>query len=182
MSGSLLNPQPGLIYINFTPTVTTAFSFQASCDNNQYNFFCPWNTFGQRWYIQCIDQSSNLIFHQPIIGSGTTCFPLASITWSLNDGGTAIATTMAPHGFSLGTQPNLSIGGSTPSGYNGTYSCAILTSTSFSYPVPTYPGPVTSLGAVFDSVNLLAGFFQYTRLIYRVLLASFEVDNRALLS
>jgi hypothetical protein len=164
-------------YINFTPTAASAVSFQATCDGTQYNFFCPWNTFGQRWYIQCTDQSNNLIFYLPLIGSGSVCFPLAALSWSNLSGGSVTAETLVPHGFPVGTQPTLVIGGCTPTGYNGSFPCNILTATSFTYPLTTYPGVATALGAVFDSVNLAAGYFTTTRIVYRQPLAQVEIDN-----
>lgn len=164
-------------YVTFAPTAISAFRFQAQCDGQQYNFFCPWNTFGQRWYIQCTDTNNNLIFYEPIIASGNTIFPLTTISWSYANNGTAVATTQLPHGFPLGSQPTLILSSNVPVTYNGTFLCDVLTPTMFSYPLTTYPGPLTTLGSAADVVNLLAGYFQTTRITYQTLLGQFQIDQ-----
>jgi hypothetical protein len=65
----------------FSPTAVAPFQFQATLTNAvatpnnsfvgtaTYNCTVVWNTFGQRWYLQVIDQNGNLIVQKPMVAS-----------------------------------------------------------------------------------------------------------------
>src|SRR5579859_620841 len=81
--------------------------------------------------------------------------PLSSLTWA---GGTVTATASAPHGFTSGDTIELTIAGSAPSGYNGTFQCLITGTSTFSYPLAVNPGAMTIAGTYTpeDVAELLA--------------------------
>jgi hypothetical protein len=60
---------------------------------------------------------------------------VSATSWS---GGLATVTTLTNHGFSTGD--SITISGVTPSGYNGTYTITVLSTTQFSYLLATDPG------------------------------------------
>lgn len=68
---------------------------------------------------------------------------LSSLSWA---GGTVSAATAVAHGFTIGEVIPLTIAGAVPSGYNGTYNCAITGTSSFTYSLQTSPGAETSPG------------------------------------
>lgn len=62
----------------FTPPANAPFQFQATLSGptsnvtstgTTFNVSVPWNTFGQRFYIQIVDQSGNLVLSTPLIAS-----------------------------------------------------------------------------------------------------------------
>lgn len=63
--------------------------------------------------------------------------PLSGITYS---GGTAVATTMNPHGYPIGDEISLTIAGAIPTAYNGTFDCLITGASTFIYAPLTNPG------------------------------------------
>lgn len=56
-------------YFPFTPTPQQAVTFQATLDDAPYQIVVPWNAYGKRWYVQCIDTTNVLVFNLPLIGS-----------------------------------------------------------------------------------------------------------------
>ena len=57
----------------FAPSATVPFQFQANLANATgvaaYNCTALWNTYGQRWYLQIVDQNGTLILNEPLIAS-----------------------------------------------------------------------------------------------------------------
>lgn len=53
----------------FIPSNNTPFQFQPTLDNNPYTCVVTWNLFGQRYYLNCLDLSGNLIFCKAMVGS-----------------------------------------------------------------------------------------------------------------
>lgn len=45
------------------------FTFQPTFDGKQYQCVIKWNVFGQRYYINCLDDQNRLIYAQPLIAS-----------------------------------------------------------------------------------------------------------------
>lgn len=68
---------------------------------------------------------------------------LSTITWT---SGVATATAVTPHGLTIGEVMKLTISGAVPAGYNGTYSATVTSSTAFTYPIFSDPGPETVPG------------------------------------
>lgn len=159
-----LNPIP-------SAPINTPFSFSPTLDGNQYNVTVPWCLFGQRFYVQCSTLSNSLVFYLPLIGSQDS-IPLQGISWVPN---TVTATTKIPHGYQVGSVANISIRGTSPDAYNGTYLCSIISSTQFSYTLTSDPGAVSVLGAVSYDINIAGGYFSQSSLIYRTNNSQFEV-------
>lgn len=55
--------------IPFTPSTQAPFQFQATLDGALYTVIVKWNWFGQRWYIEVLDLSGNLIIYTAMVGS-----------------------------------------------------------------------------------------------------------------
>jgi hypothetical protein len=78
---------------------------------------------------------------------------ITSITWLSS---VATATTAAPHGYTLSDTIELTIAGSTPTGYNGTFLCTITGTSTFTYPLASNPGSSSSSGTYIpEDVNEL---------------------------
>src|SRR5688572_20650044 len=68
---------------------------------------------------------------------------ISTLAWS---GGIVTATTAAPHGYEINDTIELTIVGSTPTGYNGTYLCTITGASTFTYIRPN-PGVMVTAGS-----------------------------------
>jgi hypothetical protein len=55
--------------ISFNPSSTSVFQFTASLDGSIYTITCPYNVYGQRYYINIYNNYGTLILSRPIIGS-----------------------------------------------------------------------------------------------------------------
>lgn len=53
----------------FNPTPQAPFQFQAVLDGQTYNVIVTWNTGGQRWFVNVIDQSNVPVVTVSMIGS-----------------------------------------------------------------------------------------------------------------
>jgi hypothetical protein len=60
-----------------------------------------------------------------------------------------------------------------PDEINGTYDCLMINQQTFTIPTPATHGQVTTLGSASRFMNMIAGYFQTSILIYRN--GSFEV-------
>ena len=93
----------------------------------------------------------------------TTRAPLAitSLTWA---SGVVTAVCAAAHGIPAASTVQGSITGATPSGYNGTFACTYVSTTSFTYPLAANPGAETvpgtfALGAVAEVTAAVNSYF-----------------------
>jgi hypothetical protein len=55
--------------IQFNPSATANFQFQATLDGQNYIVVVTWNLFGQRYYINIYDTSGVLKLAMPLVGS-----------------------------------------------------------------------------------------------------------------
>jgi len=55
--------------ISFNPSSTSVFQFTANLDGSIYNITCPYNVYGQRYYLNIYNNYGILILSRPIIGS-----------------------------------------------------------------------------------------------------------------
>ena len=55
--------------IQFSPSTSSNFTFQAEFDGQSYTITCPWNLYGQRYYLKIEDLSGNIILNCPLIPS-----------------------------------------------------------------------------------------------------------------
>jgi hypothetical protein len=63
----------------------------------------------------------------------TLLTPAKAITSATLTAGTVTVVCTAAHGFTVGATLSLTIAGVTPTGYNGTFTCTVTTSTAFTY-------------------------------------------------
>jgi len=66
--------------------------------------------------------------------------PLLTVNTLTRSTVTATATVSGGHQLTVGSQPRITISGVTPSGYNGTWTATVTSSTQFTYTMPADPG------------------------------------------
>lgn len=81
--------------------------------------------------LQATSNNQALIPNANLVLGGSA--PITAVTWNAG-----VATVTAANSFKAGQQ--VVIAGVTPSGYDGTFTIASANSTSFTYPLATYPG------------------------------------------
>ena len=156
----------------FQPTLQAAFQFQPTLDGQTYNVIVTWNLFGQRYYINVYSLDGTLVLCVPLVGSPTG-LALESLSWAR---GTVSATTSGPHGYKVGNIIRLTISNCAPNAYNGIFDVIITGPTTFTYALAANPGPATVLGRADYNIDLSAGFFTTSTLVYREASTQFEVN------
>lgn len=165
-------------FINFAPSAIQPFQFAATLDGQQYNVIVSWNLFRgsnnatQGFYVNVYDLSGNLIVARALSGSAVG-LNLQSLSWA---NGVATATTVTPHGYTVGRLIALTLSGAVPDGYNGLFECYVTGPSTFTFPLATNPGAATAFGAASYNVNLVGGYFTTSSLVYRAPNRQFEIS------
>jgi hypothetical protein len=159
-------------YYQFQPSENEAFNFQPTLDGAVYTIIVGWSLFGQRYYVQCYTNSNTLVFNVPLIGSQDGIH-IQSASW-LN--GVVTMTCDVPHNFIVGSTVNATLRGFVPEQYNGGHQVFVTSNTTFTFPLSNNPGSPASLGYVDYNINLSAGYFTRSTLVYRQSNQTFEVN------
>lgn len=155
----------------FVQPPTQPFSFSPTLDGDIFTAVVTWSLFGRRFYLNVYAADGTLIFALPLIGSPSgVAMQSASF-----DHGRITVVTASPHGYLLGDTINLTISGTTPDEYNGTVQALITGRNTFSFLSPVDLGSPSILGVVSFNINLAAGYFNASTLVYREANRYFEV-------
>lgn len=153
-------------YVDFQPSPTAAFQFQATFDGDQYNVIVTWNIFGLRYYINVYDLAGNLILARSMVSSGSLL--ASTFSWA---NGIATVVTSSNHNIPVGQNGAVNVSG-TGLGYDGNYQALATGPTSLTYLLSSNPA-TTGNGNVGQDVNLLAGYFT-SSLVFRQATQQFE--------
>jgi len=154
----------------FTPSNTTAYSFQPTLDGVVHNAIVVWSLFGQRYYVNCYTNTGSLVFSVPLIGSLDSIY-VQSAYW---ENGFMIIKSETPHNFHVGSVINITLVNFNPAVYNGVYRANVISSDTIAYELAYDPGPIVSLGDIQYNIDLAAGYFN-SMLVYRANSQTFEV-------
>ncbi len=157
---------------DFAPTPLEPYQFSPTMDDRVVTARVVWSLFGKRWYLQMNELGGDLIFMLPVIGS-LIGFHILSMVWLR---GKVTLTTSFPHNFTVGNTVNLTIRGCVPDAYNGPKSVFVLTPTQFQFDAPSFPGRPLILGDISFDVNIAAGYFNTSTIVYRTANKQFEVS------
>lgn len=161
-------------YYNFTPSRVNSppFQFSPTLDGATYNVVIMWNIARQGYYVNVYALDGTLIVSLPLIGSPTG-LQISALSW---DGVNANVALTNPHRISVGSCVQRTVTGVVPDGYNGSFLMVASGPSSLSYPLPTDPGgDATTPGAVLNNINLVAGYFVTSTLVFRGQSQQFEV-------
>jgi hypothetical protein len=157
--------------IPFLPTTSGPFEFQATLDGSQYSGLVAWGLVGRRYYLNLFSLAGDRLFTLPLIGS-PDAVALETVTWSQ---GIVTVTTTTPHAYLLGATVDLTVSGMSPDGYNGDVRAFITGRSEFQYPLAGDPGDAAQLGASVYNINIAAGYFTTSKLIFRESSQQFEI-------
>jgi len=161
-------------FTTFAPSATVPFSFQPKLDGVQYQAVITWGLAGQRWYVNLYDQTGNLIFYLPLIGS-PTAIQTSALSW---DGVQSLVTvtTAIPHGIPIGFTVELTIVGVSPSAYNGIWNMFVTSPSTLTYPLAADPGgDATVNGNIGRDIDIAGGYFKTSTFVFREATQQFEV-------
>lgn len=158
----------------FQPSTTAPFQFQPTLDGALYLATVLWNTYGQRWYLQLTDGAGNMVFFQPLVPSQVGV-QVASASWDFNAQRVDVET-QGPHGYPVGLTVDLTLSGMVPITYDGKFQCFVTSATGLQYSADTNPGILTATGTVSYDVDMAAGYFETSTLVWRQANNTFEVN------
>jgi hypothetical protein len=143
-------------YIPFTPSALAVPTFQPELDGQEYNCAVTWNLFGQRYYLNLYTLGGTLVFCKALVGSPAGV-DLQSLTWNIATT-QVMATTVEPHGYTIGATISLTVSGVTPDAFNGQVEAFVTGPSTFTYSLASDPGIVSTLGTASFDINLVAGY------------------------
>jgi hypothetical protein len=156
--------------IDFAPSNSAPFQFQATLDNSNYTAIVTWNLAGQRYYVNLYSLAGDLIFCLPLISSPSG-LQIQIASWFA---GKALITTAVPHGYKVGSTLFLTLAGFTPDAWNGLKELLVVSPAGLQFLVSSDPGTVSVFGSINFDISMTAGYFTST-LVYREANAQFEI-------
>lgn len=157
---------------NFVPSDNAAFQFEPTLDGDVHTAIVTWNYFGQRFYINIFDVNNVRVLSEAVVGSPIG-LNIQALSWR---NGRVSAALASRHPYLIGQTIELTLSGCAPSGYNGKVEALIDGPASFSYPLATNPGIATAVGVADFNVDLIAGYFKTSTLVFRSPTQQFEVS------
>lgn len=169
--------------IPFIPSNITAPNFLLNLDNSPYTCKITWNISAQRYYINIYGLDGTWITTVPLI---TTPPARAVDSVSFDLAKQLLTVTMLPPSewpvplppggavIKPGTMVDYTLSGFQPNTYNGLFRCFQVDGVTFTTPMANDPGPLVVVGNVNRLLNMAAGVFQTSTLIYRN--GNFEIN------
>jgi hypothetical protein len=162
-----------ITYIDFVPSNVNAPEFQVTLDEQIYNVIVTWNLYAQRYYINLYTLDGILVVSKAMVGS-----PIGSnienVQWTP---GSITVETQQPHGLALYATVIVTISGMVPEAYNGTYEAFVTSRDTISYAASSDPGAMVTPGTLSQNINLVAGYFNASSLVYRQANNQFEIES-----
>jgi hypothetical protein len=169
--------------IPFIPSNIKPYSFPVTLDGNTYSVTVTWNVSAQRFYINVYDRSGAWIVTVPLITTppnrkieSVNYNPFQLVLEVIMVSPTLWPIPLSPGGLSTspGTIIDYTLEGFNPTTYNGKFRGMHVNGNMFTVPMATNPGSLIVMGAVSRKLNMIAGVFTTSTLIYRN--GSFEID------
>lgn len=148
------------------------FTFLPVLDGRTCQADVVYSVFGKRSYLRLFDADGALIVFTAIVGSSDFA-PVEGLAWDQLRG--KVFLTTAEHKLSIGSQRVFTVRGASPDPYNGTFLMTVESPTTLSYPMTDDPGALIKVGAWGREIDLVAGYFTTSRLVYREAAKRFEV-------
>lgn len=155
----------------FRPASQVLFQFQPTLDGAEYNVILTWSLFGKRYYINIYALDGTLAVSKALVGSPTGV-NIQSLVWAR---GFVTLTAIAPHNYKIGDTLKLTVSGVLPAAYSGVFEMLVTGPNTLRYALSTDPGLVTAFGSVSYDINLVAGYFATSRMVFRTASSQFEV-------
>lgn len=171
------------IIIPFIPSNIITPTIPMNLDGENYTITVTWNVSAQRYYIDIYDQNKIWIITVPLVSSP----PARNIQKAIYDPflnsvmirmvDPALWPVPVSHAGLVtppGTIIDYTLLGFSPDTYNGKFRCLHLDTITFTFPMPTDPGPVGILGTVNRMLDMIEPVFNISSLVYRN--GAFEIN------
>ena len=155
----------------FAPTIQTPYSFKPTLDGQSYQAVVTWSLMGKRYYFNLFTLDGERVVTLPLIGSKGG-YEIETVSWYH---GFVTLTTVNPHGFLVGATSDLVVAGMVPLEYNGSVRAFVTGLDTIQYPLSVDPGDITTYGYVSYDINLVAGYFDTSKIVFRQANNQFEV-------
>lgn len=134
-----------------------------------------WSIFRQDWRVSLYDQDGNRIVSRALVGSPDPV-ATAAVVWNSAAARVEI-TTVAAHGLAPGDVAEWTLRNVSPIGFNGADAMRALSPTVLAYDQSASPGAAaaTVQGVVGCDIDLAAGYFNTSTLVFRASSRQFEV-------
>lgn len=149
-------------FFPFVPPRVQQFQFQPVLDGTVCTGIVRWNLFGQRLYLDLFAQDGTRIFTQPFIGSPSG-INIAALSW---DHGIVSATLALPHGRRITDTIRFTVKECLPVAFNGVINALVTGPLTLQWPLASNPGLATALGHIDYDINLVAGYFSNSTLVF----------------
>jgi hypothetical protein len=162
--------------VPFIPSNLQAYEFPVKLDGGDYQIKITWNISAQRYYVNVYGNDGSWIITTPLVMSP----PGRSIQLvKYNPFRLVLEVTMvspeywpiplSPGGLATapGTVIDYTLEGFNPTTYNGKFRGLHINGTQFTVPMAVDPGPVVVIGHVSRDLNMVAGVFKTSTLVYR---------------
>lgn len=165
--------------IPFLPSNISAPQIAVTLDGNDYNMVVTWNVSGARYYINLYDLNGNWIVTCPIITSppaeDVADFEFDALSRTVTVTKASNPQTNYPLYRRAGTMIKYWLTNFQPTTFNGFYpNCLTISPAQFTFLSPSDPGSPVVMGKVEQRLNIVAGIFQTSTMIYRN--GAFEID------
>lgn len=147
-------------FVQFSPSTTAVFAFQATLNGSQYNIATPYNVFRQDYYINVSDLTGVSLLYRALVGTGPS-LP-ATFTWA---NGWATAACAAPHWVPIGNSVNMNVS-NTGTEYDGNQAAVATSLTNLSYQIGNPEQTNIINGNVNFTWNLVSGYIPNAYLIF----------------
>jgi hypothetical protein len=151
-------------YVPFHPSNMSAPRLTVQLDYQATTVIVTWNVASQRYFLNLYTLDGVWICTVPLIETSQGKAVLG-MTYDSNQG-VLIGTMDTPTYRPPGQVVNYTLEGFSPPSINGYRECLTLVDQRFSFPSPD-PGVITVMGHASRYHNMVAGYFQYSTLIYR---------------
>ena len=169
--------------IPFIPSNISVPTLNVTLDGDDYSVTVTWNISAQRYYINIYGSDGTWITTVPLVSTppgrniNTVVFDpfLSRVTVTMVDP-LLWPVPLSPAGLATpaGIIIDYTLEGFDPDTYNGTFRGMNINETTFVFPMATDPGPVVIVGNVNRLMNMAAGVFTTSSLIYRN--GAFEIN------
>lgn len=151
--------------IPFTPSIASPFRFTFQADGATWAAVVTWNVFGQRWYLNVYFQDGTRVFTVPLVGSSTwVTTPLATQEENY------LARVFNPYLVGVGALV-LSQNVETAT------RIAAIDSTVVALSAPSLSTGTDNAAQFSNDINLAAGYFTSSTLVYRANAGRFEISD-----
>jgi hypothetical protein len=151
--------------VPFSRSTIVTPQYSVVLDGVSYTVLVTWNVSAQRYYVNIYGNNKTLIVCRPLVQTSHSN-PITDIYYDQNLG-VMIVTLLNYIYRPIGQIIKYTLENFNPSILNGTINALTLSMNQFSFPIDNDPGAIITLGSAGRYMDMAAGYFQNSTLIFR---------------